>query len=147
MPRVDILNRRDDILTWVSQNKPKYWIAAQLKCRMSTLSTYLKKMSINYIGCQSRKGKSSSNKLSPEEYSKCHCVNSTKMRLKLIEFKVKKEECEKCKNSEWLNHKIPLELHHVDGNKHNNNIENLKILCPNCHALEPNNSGKSNKRA
>ena len=30
---------------------------------------------------------------------------------------------------------IPLELHHKDGNKFNNNLSNLELLCPNCHAF------------
>lgn len=33
---------------------------------------------------------------------------------------------------------IPLELHHVDGNRFNNAIQNLLLLCPNCHALTNN---------
>ena len=32
---------------------------------------------------------------------------------------------------------VPLEIEHVDGNSENNNEENLKLLCPNCHALTP----------
>lgn len=31
--------------------------------------------------------------------------------------------------------KVPLEVHHIDGNYLNNNEENLQLLCPNCHAL------------
>lgn len=33
---------------------------------------------------------------------------------------------------------VPLEIHHKDGNYLNNNIENLQVLCPNCHSLTPN---------
>ena len=31
----------------------------------------------------------------------------------------------------------PIELEHIDGNSENNNLENLKLLCPNCHSLTP----------
>ena len=31
--------------------------------------------------------------------------------------------------------KIPIELEHVDGNSDNNSLNNLLILCPNCHSL------------
>jgi predicted hotdog family 3-hydroxylacyl-ACP dehydratase len=41
------------------------------------------------------------------------------------------------------NQPIPLELHHIDGNHHNNSLSNLQILCPNCHAQQSNNSGKA----
>lgn len=43
-------------------------------------------------------------------------------------------QCEKCKNSTWLELPITLELEHVDGNNSNNVEENLLLLCPNCHA-------------
>lgn len=42
--------------------------------------------------------------------------------------------CEECKNSKWMNKPITLELEHIDGNNKNNNKENLKLLCPNCHS-------------
>lgn len=32
-------------------------------------------------------------------------------------------------------HKVPLELHHIDGNYKNNSEDNLQLLCPNCHSL------------
>ena len=34
--------------------------------------------------------------------------------------------------------KVPLEIHHIDGNYENNRPDNLQVLCPNCHALTPN---------
>ena len=45
--------------------------------------------------------------------------------------------CDTCKNSEWCGQEIPLELEHIDGNSENNAASNLKLLCPNCHALTP----------
>ncbi len=47
----------------------------------------------------------------------------------------------------WLDSKIPLELHHKDGDKFNNCIENLEVLCPNCHSLTDNVRGKNNRVA
>lgn len=37
---------------------------------------------------------------------------------------------------------IPLELHHINGVHNDNRLENLQILCPNCHAFTDNYSGK-----
>ena len=42
--------------------------------------------------------------------------------------------------SEWMGKPIPLELHHKDGNHYNNDLSNLEILCPNCHAQTDNYS-------
>jgi len=59
----------------------------------------------------------------------------------IIKDYVKKEQnntCPRCLNSQWLGQPIPLEVHHKDGNWQNNKRENLEALCPNCHALEPN---------
>lgn len=44
------------------------------------------------------------------------------------------------------NHKIPLAIHHIDGDCTNNRISNLELLCPNCHSLT-NNFGSLNKNS
>ena len=53
--------------------------------------------------------------------------------------------CEHCGRSEWEDNPIPLEIHHIDGNRTNNEDANLELNCPNCHALTPNFKGR-NKR-
>lgn len=47
------------------------------------------------------------------------------------------EKCEDCGWNEINIHtgNIPIELEHIDGNFRNNQIDNLKLLCPNCHSL------------
>ncbi len=50
--------------------------------------------------------------------------------------------CECCKLAHWLDAEIPLEVHHKDGNRTNNNENNLQLLCPNCHALTDNWRGR-----
>ena len=54
-------------------------------------------------------------------------------------------QCECCKNSQWLNLPINLELHHKDGDKSNNELTNLQLLCPNCHSYTD-NYGSRNKK-
>lgn len=46
-------------------------------------------------------------------------------------------QCECCKLTEWLGKQITLEMEHVDGDSRNNQKENLKLLCPNCHSQTP----------
>lgn len=53
--------------------------------------------------------------------------------------------CEKCGIYEWMGNPISLEIHHIDGNKLNNNLNNLQILCPNCHS-QTNNWRSRNKK-
>lgn len=46
-------------------------------------------------------------------------------------------QCQKCNWNEKnpVTNTVPLEIHHIDGNYLNNNINNLQVLCPNCHSL------------
>lgn len=55
------------------------------------------------------------------------------------------ERCEYCKLTIWNDFRIPLELHHVDGDRSNNDLNNLIILCPNCHAQTATYCGRNNK--
>ena len=52
-------------------------------------------------------------------------------------LKLKSHTCENCNRTEWMGEKIPLEIEHVDGDRTNNELANLKLLCCNCHALTP----------
>lgn len=48
--------------------------------------------------------------------------------------------------------KVPIQMEHIDGNSTNNRLENLKLLCPNCHSLTPTygalnkGSGRKNRK-
>ena len=68
---------------------------------------------------------------------------SNKLRKRLIKENIFEEKCNNCNNSEWLSNKIPLELEHKNGNKFDNRLENLELLCPNCHALTDTYRGKN----
>ena len=63
-------------------------------------------------------------------------VSPSKLRKLLIREGIKEYRCEGCGNTEWRGKPIPLELHHIDGNRYNNNIDNLMVLCPTCHSWE-----------
>jgi 5-methylcytosine-specific restriction endonuclease McrA len=53
-------------------------------------------------------------------------------------IKEKSHQCEKCLLTTWLEQNIVLEVHHKDGNRTNNNFDNLQLLCCNCHAQTDN---------
>lgn len=54
--------------------------------------------------------------------------------------------CWMCDREEWLGQPIPLELDHINGNSDDHSQENLRILCPNCHAQTPTYKAKNKGR-
>lgn len=60
-------------------------------------------------------------------------VTSHKLRIRLINEGYFEKKCSCCGLTHWLGEEIPLELHHKDGDKENNSLDNLELRCPNCH--------------
>lgn len=69
--------------------------------------------------------------------------NTSYLRMRLINENVKECKCERCGRTEWEGNPIPLQLHHINGERSDNRLENLQLLCPNCHALTDNYCGKN----
>lgn len=72
-------------------------------------------------------------------------ASSTQLKRAFKELGIK-YECNECKISEWLDKPIALQIHHIDGDRSNNRLENLKYLCPNCHTQTDNWGAKKNKK-
>jgi len=72
---------------------------------------------------------------------------SNGLRKRLIKEGLKEHKCEICGNTTWQGKEIPLELHHINGINTDNRIENLQLLCPNCHALTDTFRGKNIKKS
>lgn len=70
---------------------------------------------------------------------------SHKLKIRLLQENYFERKCYNCNNSKWLDKEIPLELHHKNGNNQDNSLENLILLCPNCHALTDNYRSKNIK--
>lgn len=60
--------------------------------------------------------------------------NIGKLRQRLVNAGLKSLQCERCGITDWLGDRLPFELDHIDGDRTNNRLENLRMLCPNCHA-------------
>ena len=63
-------------------------------------------------------------------------TTSSKLKSKLYNAGLKTAKCEICGISDWNGKQITLHLDHTNGN-HDNRLENLQILCPNCHSQTP----------
>ena len=75
-------------------------------------------------------------------------ISISKLREKLLKEGFKEHKCEnpECGLSEWHGKPIPLQLHHINGDRTDNRLENLQLLCPNCHAMTDNYCGRKLKK-
>ncbi len=72
---------------------------------------------------------------------------SFKLKKRLFSAGLKQTRCEECGwNKKSDDGRTPLELDHINGNSKDNRIENLRILCPNCHSLKPTHRGRNRKK-
>jgi hypothetical protein len=68
------------------------------------------------------------------------------VKARLLQAGLKTERCELCGLTEWLGAALPLELHHVNGDGLDNRLENLLLLCPNCHSQTDTWGGRNKAR-
>jgi hypothetical protein len=64
-------------------------------------------------------------------------TSNADLRKRLIAEGLRPAHCQGCGIDSWLNEPLPLHLDHINGDHTDNRLENLRILCPNCHALTP----------
>ena len=72
---------------------------------------------------------------------------SSGMRKRLLEQGLLKEVCGICGIGKvWNGKPLTLQLDHIDGNNDNNTLENVRLLCPNCHSQTHTFAGKNKSR-
>ncbi|MFA6553884.1 MAG: HNH endonuclease signature motif containing protein [Candidatus Paceibacterota bacterium] len=73
---------------------------------------------------------------------------SYQLKNRLFRANLKQCKCEECGWAERsIDGRIPVELDHINGDRHDNRLENLRVLCPNCHSLKPTHRGKNKTKA
>jgi len=68
-----------------------------------------------------------------------------KLKLRLLKAGLLAPSCGHCGLAQWLDRPIPLELDHINGDREDHTLDNLRLLCPNCHALTPTYRAKNTK--
>jgi len=67
------------------------------------------------------------------------------LRWRLLKDGVLESRCGRCRITHWLGEPLSMHLHHINGVGNDNRLENLKLLCPNCHSQTENYSGRNVK--
>ncbi|HSX19315.1 MAG TPA: HNH endonuclease signature motif containing protein [Candidatus Saccharimonadales bacterium] len=71
---------------------------------------------------------------------------SFKLKKRLFTIGLKQRHCEECGWAKMSDDgRLPLELDHINGDPRDNRLENLRVLCPNCHSLKPTHRGRNRK--
>lgn len=131
--RYIVENNIDLIREYEKLRKPLAEVLRTLGIKYDTLKKYLKILNIDYKCNQSRKGLSRPYEQKPLDIVLNGNSFNARKREILISRGVKEAKCECCGLSQWMGNPILLELHHKDFNHYNNSLDNLQILCANCH--------------
>lgn len=100
------------------------------------------------FGNQYKRGTENQKYVKASEYLKeGSTIKPSKLKLKLIKEGIKQNICENpdcpCKDGMWLNKVLVCQLHHINGDETDNRLENLMMLCPNCHSQTENYCGNA----
>lgn len=144
--RTDIDTQKERIIEQLHNGVPQAAICAEFGCKPETLRRRLQAWGVSHLNNEPGRGrlrpwswKPSTNYLKADTKTNVH-----RLKQKLWRDGLKPRHCEECGwNRQAPDGRLPLELHHVNGDKLDNRLENLSILCPNCHSLKDNHRGLS----
>jgi len=73
--------------------------------------------------------------------------NRTHVKSRVLGAGLKENRCEDCGLTSWRGRPLAMALHHINGDGNDNTLENLRLLCPNCHSQTENFAGRNARRA
>lgn len=73
-------------------------------------------------------------------------TSRTHLKKRLFAEGLKENRCERCGLTEWRGQQLSVALHHINGDGRDTRLENLVMLCPNCHSQTENFSGRGRRR-
>jgi 5-methylcytosine-specific restriction endonuclease McrA len=77
----------------------------------------------------------------------CNSRNRTNLKRRLIQAGLLPSVCAECGITTWRGRALALELHHINGDGKDNRLENLALLCPNCHSQTDSWGARNTRRA
>jgi hypothetical protein len=72
--------------------------------------------------------------------------NRKHVKARLVRAGLLGNECQACGLTDWRDKRLNMHLDHINGIKNDNSLENLRMLCPNCHSQTPTYGGRNLKR-
>ena len=147
----DLLNNSNsysDVLRKMGLN-PKGANPETLKRVIKEYDLDITKLNENRSALYSKCGKVTSEKIVKplsEILQKGVDCSSYKLLHRLYKEGLKEPKCERCNITTWEGEQISFHLHHKDGDRLNNELNNLQVLCPNCHSLTDNFAGRAAKK-
>ncbi len=142
--RHDIDEAKDEIIQLLESGMSRQTVCALFRCKTDTLKSRLRLWGYDHLKNPSGLGNPKYGARKPVTVFLTTNSSMTSHKLKKLLWRdgLKPKHCEECGWSQVsVDGRLPLELHHINGDRFDNCLENLAILCPNCHALKPNNSG------
>jgi hypothetical protein len=130
---------KEEFIKVCEESNTKIEAYKRLGMHRNTFEKYLKLFGVEFTKKYKEKNKYDIEDILAGKYP---YYNTSHLNYRLIKEGLKERRCEKCGRTHWFDEPIVLELHHIDGDRTNNSLENLQLLCPNCHAHTDNFKSK-----